>query len=78
MLTISLMPGQALEPSLWKERSPSDSARPFVESAGKFMEKPKHDRAGWLGLVVVMMVILVFLAVAKCQPDFFRNLTFIQ
>ena len=42
------------------------------------MDKPKHDRAGWLGLGVVLVVILVFLAVTKCQPDFFRDFTVIQ
>jgi hypothetical protein len=45
---------------------------------GEIMDKPEHDLAGWLGIVILFVVILAFLAMAKCQPDFFRDISLIQ
>jgi len=39
------------------------------------MDTPKHDLSGWLGLIIFCAAILIFLALVKCQPDFFQNIT---
>jgi len=44
----------------------------------EIMDKQPHDLAGWCGIAIVCFVILAFLALAKCQPDFFRGITLIQ
>jgi hypothetical protein len=42
------------------------------------MEQPKRECAGWVGFVIVCAVILVFLALVTCQPEFFRDLTLVH
>ena len=37
------------------------------------MAEPKRDRAVCLGVVIVCLVILVFLALTRCQANFFQN-----
>jgi len=38
------------------------------------MTEPKRELKGCLGLVIVCIVILVFMALASCQTDFFLNM----
>lgn len=39
------------------------------------MDRQPHDLAVWLGLAVVCLVVIVFLGLVKCQPDFFQGMT---
>lgn len=41
---------------------------------GEIMTEPKRELKGYLGLVIVCIVILVFMALASCQADFFMNM----
>lgn len=39
------------------------------------MNKRKHDPAVWFGIAVFGLALLLFFAVVKCRPDFFRDVT---
>lgn len=37
------------------------------------MTAPKRDRAAWVGIVLLALAILLFLALARCRPGTFAG-----